>query len=62
MTEIPLPDNSRQMYPKCNSPIIHGTKFCESCGARIAVLPVGTTVVLPTKAVQNYANRVDRLF
>jgi len=40
MTEIPPPDNSRQICPKCNSPIIHGIKFCESCGARIAVLPV----------------------
>jgi hypothetical protein len=39
MTEIPTPDNSRQICPKCNSPIIHGTKFCESCGARIAALP-----------------------
>jgi hypothetical protein len=33
MTEIPPPDNSRQICPKCNSPIIHGTNFCESCGS-----------------------------
>ncbi len=35
MTEIPPPDNSRQICPKCKSPIVRGTKFCESCGARI---------------------------
>ena len=38
MTGVPPPDNSRQICSKCNSPIIHGTKFCESCGARIAAL------------------------
>ena len=38
MTGVPPPDNSRQICSKCNSPIIHGTKFCESCGARIDAL------------------------
>jgi len=36
MTEIPPPDNSWQICPKCNSPIIHGTKFCESCGSPLS--------------------------
>lgn len=38
MTEIPPPDNPRQICPKCKSPIIRGTKFCESCGAKIDAL------------------------
>jgi hypothetical protein len=39
MTETPPPDNSLQICPKCKSPIIRGTKFCESCGAKIDALP-----------------------
>lgn len=40
MTENPPPDNSLQACPKCKSPVIHGTKFCESCGAKIELPPV----------------------
>lgn len=42
MTEIPSPDNSPQICPKCKSPIIHSSKFCESCGAKIDALPACT--------------------
>jgi predicted amidophosphoribosyltransferase len=35
MTEISPPDNSRQICPKCNSPVAPEMKFCESCGAKI---------------------------
>ena len=35
MTEIPQPDSARQICSKCKSPILPGTKFCESCGEKI---------------------------
>lgn len=35
MTDIPPPDNSRQLCPQCNSPVAPDKKFCESCGAKI---------------------------
>ena len=33
-------ENNPGICPKCNSPLVAGMKFCESCGAKVEPLPV----------------------